>query len=394
MRRPSLLVVVQRYGDVSGGAEAHARELVRRLAPHLDITVATTTAADYWTWANVFQAGETRVDGVRVLRFPVVRRRARDFRRYERAAFATVHALDDERAFIEAQGPVAPDLLDHVFRHGREYDHALFFTYIYYPTVFGLPLVPECAVLVPTAHDEPALRLSTYRALFHAPRAIAFNTVEERELVHTTFHNERISNEIVGVGINVPDDASTDRFRERFGIAGPYVLYVGRIVQSKGCDELFDAWARWKAARPEVRATLVLAGSAEMAIPAREDVKHVGFLDERDKFDAYAGCAAFVMPSRLESLSLVTLEAWAMGRPVVCSAFSPVVASMAKRAGAGLPYDSHETFGESIEMLIEDPKLACALGEAGRDFVRSTYTWPRVVETYLDLFAEVRARNG
>ena len=82
-----------------------------------------------------------------------------------------------------------------------------------------------------------------------------------------------------------------------------------------------------------------------------------------------------------------------MGRPVVCSAFSPVVASMAKRARAGLPYDSHETFGESIELLIEDPDLARDLGEAGREFVRSTYTWDRVVATYLDLFAEVRTRN-
>ena len=394
MRRPSLLVVVQRYGDVSGGAEAHARELVRHLAPLVEITVATTTAADYWTWANAFQAGETRVDGVRVLRFPVARGRRRDFRFREHTAYKAVHSLEDEQAFIEAQGPVAPELLEYLFRHGRDYDHALFFTYIYYPTAFGLPLVPERAILVPTAHDEPALRLSTYRSLFHTPRAIAFNTDEERDLVHATFRNERISNDVVGVGVDVPADASGERFRRRFGVAGAYVLYVGRIVESKGCAELFDAWSRWKAARPEARVTLVLAGSAEMPIPARDDLTHVGYLSDLDKFDAYAGCAAFVMPSRLESLSIVTLEAWAMGRPVVCSAFSPVVASMCKRAGGGLPYDTHATFGESVELLVEDARLATALGEAGREFVHSTYTWDRVITTYLDLLAEVRIRNA
>jgi glycosyltransferase involved in cell wall biosynthesis len=45
-------------------------------------------------------------------------------------------------------------------------------------------------------------------------------------------------------------------------------------------------------------------------------------------------------------------------------------------------------------MLTDDPSLRDRLGEAGRVFVQRTYTWPRIVETYLDLFAEVRTRNA
>src|SRR5207245_11280578 len=89
-------------------------------------------------------------------RFPVERPRAIDFKLHERRAFRGGHTLEDERAFINAQGPYAPELLEFLFRHGRDYDHALFFQYIYYPTVLGLPLVPERAVLVPTAPEEPA----------------------------------------------------------------------------------------------------------------------------------------------------------------------------------------------------------------------------------------------
>ena len=394
--RPSVLVVVQRYGDVSGGAEAHARELVRHLRPHADLAVATTTAADYWTWDNAFTAGIGAVDGVPVHRFPVEHGRSRDFRLREHRAFAKQHSLDAERSFVEGQGPVAPELLEHLRRFGRDFDAVVFFTYIYYPTVYGLPLVPERAVLVPTAHDEPALRLTTYRRLFHAPRAIAFNSAEERALVHRTFANGRIPNDIVGVGVDVPDGRDAARFRAAFGIDGPYLLYLGRIVESKGCATLFDHFRRWQRSPGATPATLVLAGrgAPEMPVPADPRIVHVGGLTDIQKFDALAGASALVMPSLLESLSMVTLEAWAAGRPAIVDARSPVLASMARRAGAGLGYRSWMEFAEIAELLITDPAVGDRLGRAGAAFVNATYTWPVVVEKYRDLFAEVSARNS
>ena len=394
--RPSVLVVVQRYGDVSGGAEAHARELVGHLRPYADFAVATTTAADYWTWANAYTAGIDAVDGVPVHRFPVASGRARDFRLREHRAFQKVHALSEEDAFVRAQGPVSPELLEHLRRYGRDFDAILFFTYIYYPTVYGLPLVPERAVLVPTAHDEPALGLSVYKRLFHSPRAIAFNSAEERRLVHRTFANERIPAEIVGVGVDVPAERDAARFRARFGIEGPYFLYLGRIVESKGCGTLFDHFLRWQGTSGAAPATLVLAGRGdpEMPVPSDPRIRHVGGLSDAQKFDALAGATALVMPSLLESLSMVTLEAWATGRPVIVDGRSPVLSSMAARAHAGLAFRSWMEFAEVGELLIADPGIGDRLGRAGQRFVEQTYTWPVVVEKYRDLFAEVGARNS
>jgi len=395
MSKPKTLVVVQRYGDgVAGGAEAHARQLVNRLKPHLDIEVLTTAASDYRTWENTFTAGIDWVDDVPVRRFPVLRQRAWDFKLYERRAFAPLHTLEDERTFVDAQGPYAPDLLEHLWRAGHDADHVLFFTYIYYPTVRGLPLVPERAVLVPTAHDEPALGLSIYEPVFHAPRAIAFNTEEERALVHARFRNERVPNDILGVGVEVPDDRSADRFRARFGVDGPFVLYIGRIVESKGCRELFAYWQRWRTAEPDRRIALVLAGQAEMAIPKRPDIVHLGIVSEQEKYDALEASVALVVPEVLSSMSMVTLEAWACGRPVICDAASPVVWGMARRARGGLAFRDAAELGEIVGLLADDPGAARRLGEAGRAFVARTYTWPRIVGTYLDMFAEVRARNG
>ena len=135
-------------------------------------------------------------------------------------------------------------------------------------------------------------------------------------------------------------------------------------------------------------------GHREMPVPDRPDIRLLGRTSEEDKFDALAGCVALVQPSLLESLSIIALEAWACGRPVVCDARSPVVWGMTYRAGAGLAYRSAAELAEICEMLIERPQLASRLGASGQSFVERTYTWPRVVETYLDLFAEVRARNA
>jgi glycosyltransferase involved in cell wall biosynthesis len=395
MSRPKLLVVVQRYGEgIAGGAEAHARELTKRLAAHLDVEVLTTAARDYRTWENAYTAGTEWIDDVPVRRFPVLNTRAWDFKLYERRAFSRGHTLEDERTFVDAQGPYAPDLLDHLWRKGRDADHVLFFTYIYYPTVRGLPLMPDRAVLVPTAHDEPALRLAIYEPVFHAPRAIAFNTEEERALVHGRFRNERIPNDILGVGVEVPSDRSGDRFRSHFNIEGPFVLYVGRIVESKGCRELFNAWARWRKAEPERDIKLVLIGQPEMTIPKRPDIVHLGMVTEQAKYDALDACVALAVPEILSSMSMVTLEAWSCGRPVICDARSPVVWGMARRARAGLGYRDHAELGEIVGMLADDPALCERLGVAGRAFVAKTYTWPRIVERYLDLFAEVRIRSA
>jgi glycosyltransferase involved in cell wall biosynthesis len=247
-------------------------------------------------------------------------------------------------------------------------------------------------VLVPTAHEESAIGLAVYKPVFHGPRAIAYNTEEERRMVWRRFRNERVSNEVVGVGVDVRPDRDATRFRERHRVDGPYLLYVGRIGVSKGSRELFANYARWRASDPAHDVSLVLVGDAEIAIPKTHGIRHLGRLSEQDKWDALAGCAAFVMPSPLESLSLVTLEAWAAGRPVVVDARSPVLAGMTRRAGAGLAYRTSSEFGEICELLTDDAALGDRLGTAGADFVARTYTWPRVVETYIDLFAEVRAR--
>ena len=182
-------LVVQRYGtEVLGGAETLARRIAGLLAPHVDLTVLTTCALDYLTWANHYEPGEDEVNGVRVLRFPVSE--PRDQKRFAKASERVYRAPQDielGRAWMRAQGPNAPGLLDHLGSEASSYDAVAFVTYLYATTADGLPIVGERAVLCPTMHDEPPLRLAIFDEVFEKAGLCLFSTPEERELAAARF---------------------------------------------------------------------------------------------------------------------------------------------------------------------------------------------------------------
>jgi glycosyltransferase involved in cell wall biosynthesis len=361
-----LLLVVQRYGaEVVGGSEQHARLVAQRLAQRHTVEVATTTALDYWTWAPHYRPGNDFLDGILVRRFAVAAGRDPEFKTFERHVLEEEHHLADELAWPKHQGPDVPDLLEFLHANGRDYDAILFYTYIYAPTALGLPIVPERAALISTAHDEYPLRLAPYRALFHLPRAMGYLTPEERAMVHARFHNEHIPDEVLGYALGDAPDADAAAFRARHGIDGSYVLYLGQVSEGKGCDELLAEWIAHREAGGSPDTTLVLAGTVRMELPDRPDVRPLGRVSEEDKAGALAGAVALVQPSRLESLGIVLFEAWQYGTPVLVHRANLVTSGQTERAGAGRSY-ANGGFGATLGALRAERD---ALGMAGRAFV-------------------------
>jgi hypothetical protein len=180
-----LAFVVQRYGaGIAGGSEGHCRELAERLSPRHDITVLTTTAKDYVTWENAFPAGPAVEHGVRVVRFPVARqRRIKIFAELSDEVFDSAAPADRQHEWFRENGPETPALLDHLRAHGRDYDLVLFWTFRYFQSYFGVPLVADRAVLVPTAEEDPAIDLDVLLEFFDRPAGYIFMTPEEQELV-------------------------------------------------------------------------------------------------------------------------------------------------------------------------------------------------------------------
>ena len=386
-----LAVVVQRYGQaINGGAELHARYVAEHLARHAEVEVLTTCASDYVTWRNEFPAGEERVNNVLVRRFRVRHERnTGTFGRRSERVFEATHSLADELAWLDAEGPTSPGLVRYVAKHAETYDFCLFFSYRYYHAYHGARAAGSRAVLVPTAERDSAVGLGLFPPIFRGVRALMYNSPEERAMIQAVSGNQSVPGVVVGIGSDVPQNPQAQRFRQKYNIRGPFAIYVGRIDQNKGCKELFDFFHGY-IRDVSSKLTLILLGHSLLPIPEHPRIRHLGFVDDTDKFDAMAAADLLLMPSYFESLSMVALEAWALGRPVLANGKCEVLKGQCIRSNAGLYYESYNEFVETLRSLEQNRWLTGTLGRNGRQFFREHYDWPVIERKYLDMFARLK----
>ena len=380
-------VVVQRYGaDINGGAELHARYIAEHLARHAEVEVLTTCARDYVTWRNELPAGVERINGVAVRRFPVSRpRNAHEFGRRSLAVFTRTHSLADELAWLDSEGPTSPALVKHVAASAGDFDWFVFFSYRYYHAFHGTRAVASRAVLVPTAERDSAIGLAIFPPIFRGVRALMFNSFEERAMIEHVAGAGGLPGVVVGVGSDIPAHPDPERFRQQFGLTEPFAIYVGRIDENKGCKELFEYFQRYAHTMPG-RLQLVLIGKSLLPVPDDPRIRHLGFLSDREKFDAMAAADVLIMPSYYESLSMVALEAWGMGRPVLANGRCDVLKGQCLRSNGGLYYESYAEFADALYSITSSAALSRGLGRNGAAYFAQHYAWPVIERKYLDMF--------
>lgn len=385
-----LAIVVQRYGlDINGGAELHARYIAEQLRAHADVRVLTTCARDYVTWRNAFPSGSERINGIEVERFEVSRERdVSEFGHRSDRVFHHRHSINEELAWLDSEGPVSPGLIERLTRAGREFDFVLLFSVRYHTAYHGARAVPDRAILVPTAEREASLGLGIFPPIFRGVRAIMYNSPEERAAISALSANDRVPGVVVGVGSRVPSSADGARARQRWNLRNPFAIYVGRIDVNKGCGELFDHFTTFLS-RTSRTLDLVLVGHAVMPLPEHPRIRHVGFVSDAEKFDLMTAADVLIMPSYYESLSMVALESWALGRPVLANANCDVLVGQCLRSNAGLYYGDADEFEAALELLLSNPGLAETLGANGRRFFAAHYAWDVIERKYLDMFRQL-----
>lgn len=375
-----LACVVHRYGaDFAGGSEAHCRGVAARLGERHEVDVLTTCARDYVSWRNEMPAGVSNDRRVRVHRFPTAR--TRDLRRFnalsERVFSQRATDAEQEQWFRE-NGPDAPGILDHLRRRGRDYDLVLFWSYRYAPTFFGVPIVADRAILVPTAEEDLLIRASVLNRFFRIPRGYLMLTPEEAELVAARCDGPLPPSCVVGTGLEPaarPDPAAL----AGFDFEPPYVLYLGRVERNKGCDVLLRRFAAYvESGRPHVQ--LVLAGPVLMDLPAHPRIRALGFVAPAARDALLAGARALVMPSAYESLSIALLESWNHERPALVNGRCRVLQGQVRRANGGLYYENASEFMAGLRLLVERVDIADQLGRNGLAYVEAGYRWPAVLE--------------
>jgi glycosyltransferase involved in cell wall biosynthesis len=235
---------------------------------------------------------------------------------------------------------------------------------------------------VPTAERDATIGLSMFQPVFRGARALMYNSPEERAMIQAVSHNHDVPGVVVGIGSDVPRNPQPNRFRQKYDIHGPFAVYVGRIDQNKGCKELFEYFEGYCREMPG-KMTLVLIGHSLLPVPDHRRIRHLGFLDDTDKFDGMAAAELLIMPSYYESLSMVALEAWALGRPVLANGKCDVLKGQCIRSNAGLYYESYPEFVATLHALERNRWLTESLGKSGRQFFREHYDWPVIERKYL-----------
>ena len=415
-----IALIVQRYGtEILGGSEYHCRLVAERLARHHEVEILTTCARDYITWANDYKEGADRVRGVTVRRFPNALERDIDsFNDYSNWIFNNQHSSKDEEEWLKQQGPWCPSLIEYLEQHQASYDALIFFTYLYAPTVLGLKVASKRSILVPTAHDEPAITLDMYRDVFRAPSGIAYNTGVERAFLQSKFSITAKADKIVGCGVDLPaqysngssttkkelsqnDDtsvASTNyaqstatAFRRRHRLYGPFALYGGRIDPGKGCEELISHFGSYASKHGD--ATLALMGVKLMPIPEEPYIRFAGLLSENERLEALHAANVVIVPSPYESLSLLALESFAVGTPILANARSDVVTDHCQRSNAGLYYADQNEFLECLQLLMTNEDLRSSLGTNGQAYVKDNYEWDVIMKKYDYLLQAVTGKR-
>ena len=385
-----LAFVVQRYGaGIAGGSEAHCRELAERLSLRHEITVLTTCASDYVTWENASPAGASVENGVHVVRFPVTRpRRMKVFAGLSDEVFDGTAPRERQLEWFRENGPEVPALLEHLRAHGRDFDLVLFWTYRYYQSYFGLPIVAERAVLVPTAEEDAAIDLETLPEFFDKPAGYLFMTPEEQELVSSRALHPLRTSVVAGIGIEPAPIGSTPRTPiDRLDIPSTYLLYLGRVDRNKGCDALLESFQEYAATRTDV--TLVLAGPAKMQVPEHPQIRVLGYVSDEVRSALLAHACALLVPSWYESLSIVLLEAWNYAVPALVNGRCKVLVGQVTRANGGLYYMFPAEFDEAADYLLTRPAERDALGRQGLAYVEREYRWPTVLARVETLLQEV-----
>lgn len=193
-------------------------------------------------------------------------------------------------------------------------------------------------------------------------------------------------------------NGDTGRFEEGYRLNGrKRVLFVGQISTRKGVDVLVRAASLIVNGQDGDAPVFFFAGDGDYLDPARElarsygieeYVRFPGKVSFRDLVSAYRSSDLYVLPSLSEGMPTVILEAMFFGLPVVTTDLPCLRDNFGGHAVLVPPRDEH-ALARAVMGLLDDPERCRQLSERGQAFVRSNYTWDKVVLAYERLYEQM-----
>ena len=216
---------------------------------------------------------------------------------------------------------------------------------------------------------------------------IAKYHIDERKIVPV--HN----------GINVsefrPSDATN--VRRQYGIDGPMLLFVGRMITQKGLPYLIDAMPHVLEKYPGTKLLLIGRGNALESL--RKKVKasglersiiFSGYMSEEMLKEAYGTCDIFVLPSVWEVLPIAVLEAMSSSKPVVCTSAGGDAELVENGLnGYVVPMRDPKALAEKINELLDDPAKRARMGMASRKRAEEEFDWKLIAARTKKVYEDV-----
>ncbi len=376
--------------NIPGGAEMALRGVTEHLhAAGVELEILSTCVREFtadWN-ENYYKPGLTIENDIPVRRFKVRKRNA--------AAFDQVNLklMNDESLTLAEQKIFcheminSPDLYNYMEKHQDEYHCFVGIPYMFGPVYYMCKMFPQKAVMIPCFHEEAYIYMDVFKKAFSAIRGMIFNAEPEKTIAERVYHTENQKLIVPGLGLDTELVCDAERFRAKYDIQDPFILYAGRKDIGKNIYTLIRYFREYKL-RNGGDLKLVLIGGGNVKIPKDiiTDVYDLGFVSVQDKYDACGAALALCQPSKHESFSFVIMESWLCRRPVLVHEACDVTKNFVVTSNAGFYFADYFEFEAQIQYLMTHPKEAQIMGESGRTFVRENFDWEIVTKKYIDFF--------
>jgi glycosyltransferase involved in cell wall biosynthesis len=410
-RAPRIMFVSAWFGtDIGGGAEAAllamARDVVR-LRPEIKVEVATTTLREFaadWNLA-VHPEGESVCEGITVHRFSTVSR-GRRFFHYLNGRYLMGGSAKSYLSTSGVKSPVSrlaeyyylrnmidsPGLLRFLSQEFPTVDAFVFMPYLMGPVITGARIVREKAFIFPCLHDERYAALSVVKDMISMVHKNLFWVRSERSLCQKLYPKASLGG-VIGSQVAIDKFIGDPARGRQLAKTGEqrFILYAGRQIQGKGLPDLVSKFMSFKSRYHQYQdLKLVLIGKGDLDYSCNREIINLGFVSEQEKADVMSAAIALMQPSLYESFSIVMMESWLQRTPVMVDGRCEVTRNHVEDSGAGLIYESGDTFDAALFQLLSDDVLQVRLGAAGREYVLKNYASERVVEKFLN---EINSKN-
>jgi glycosyltransferase involved in cell wall biosynthesis len=239
---------------------------------------------------------------------------------------------------------------------------------------------------------------------------VLFTTEEEQLLARKSFWPRRYREKVVKYGTGDVGFAGltplVETFRQRFPGLGekPFLLFLSRIHEKKGCDLLIQAFATIAQENPDLH--LVIAGPDESGIKpslvglatklgVENRVHWPGMLQGDAKWGAFAGCEAFVLPSHQENFGIAVAEAMACGRPILITNKVNIWREVLSCGGGFAANDDVAGVANLLESFLKmSPDQRIDMGRKAREGFLQNFEISHVANTLLSILEEVRGERS